>query len=80
MAAITIKNIPDDLYDRLRRSAERHHRSINGELIHCLEQTLKPRAIPVEQRLARIRRLRPAPGREAITPEEIADAIEQGRP
>lgn len=80
MAAITVKNIPDDLYQRLRRSAERHHRSINGELIHCLELTLKPRAMPLEQRLERIRRIRPARGREEITPEEIADAIEHGRP
>lgn len=80
MAAITIKNIPEDLYHRLRHAAEAHRRSINGELIHCLELTLKPRQLPVAERLERIRRLRPAVGGEAITPAEIADAIEQGRP
>ena len=79
MAAITIKNIPEDLYRRLRHAAEIHHRSINGELIHCLEVTLKPQQIPVARRLERIRRLRPVDS-EAITPAEIADAIEQGRP
>jgi len=79
MPAITIKNIPDDLYNRLREAADMHHRSINGELLHCLEVMLKPRRLPVEVRLERIRQLRPAAGESAITPEEIAEAIERGR-
>lgn len=80
MPAITIKNIPEDLYNRLKHAAEVHHRSLNGELLHCLEMTLKPQPVPVEQRLERIRRLRPEGAREAINLEEIAEAIEQGRP
>lgn len=80
MPAITIKNIPEDLYNRLKHAAEVHHRSLNGELLHCLEAALKPQPIPVDQRLERIRRLRPEGAREAINLEEIAEAIEQGRP
>lgn len=80
MASITIKNIPDDLYERLKRTAELHHRSLNGELIHCLEITLKPQTVAVRERLDRIRRLRPDADSSAITPEEITDAIDQGRP
>lgn len=39
MANVTVKNIPDDLYEQLKQAAEAHHRSVNSELIHCLEQT-----------------------------------------
>lgn len=41
MATITLKNVPDDLYDQLKRSADRHRRSINREAILCLEQALQ---------------------------------------
>jgi antitoxin FitA len=42
MATVTFKNIPDDLYEQLKQAANAHHRSINSELIHCLEKTYKP--------------------------------------
>ena len=34
MASLTIKGIPDDLLDQLRRSAELHRRSLNSEVLH----------------------------------------------
>ncbi|MDP6227489.1 MAG: Arc family DNA-binding protein, partial [Dehalococcoidia bacterium] len=37
MATLTIKNIPDGLCHRLRESAKQHRRSINSEVIVCLE-------------------------------------------
>jgi len=40
MATVTIKGLPDDLYDRLKRRAATHRRSINRELIVCLEEML----------------------------------------
>ena len=42
MASLTIKNIPDELYEHLKQAANAHHRSINSELIYCLERTLLP--------------------------------------
>lgn len=42
MASLTIKNIPDDLYEHLKQAANAHHRSINSELIYCLERTFLP--------------------------------------
>jgi hypothetical protein len=33
----------------LKRSATANHRSINSELIHCLEETLKPSALTAAQ-------------------------------
>ena len=41
MPAITIKNIPDELYKRLKKDASLHRRSINSEIIYCIEKVLK---------------------------------------
>lgn len=37
---LSIKNVPDDLAERLRRRAARSHRSMQGELMAILEQAL----------------------------------------
>ena len=33
---LTLKNIPEDVYRRLKLSAEAHRRSLNSEAIVCL--------------------------------------------
>ncbi len=38
----SIKNVPDDLAEDIRRSAARNHRSIQGELMATLEQAFRP--------------------------------------
>lgn len=55
---LTLKNVPDEVYARLRWSAEVHRRSINSEAITCLESVLLPERITPAERLARARRLR----------------------
>jgi plasmid stability protein len=80
MATLTLKNIPDDLYERLRQRAALHRRSINGEMIHCLEQALQPSKLTPEDRLQRIRALRPAIDPQAVTHEDLVAAIDDGRP
>ena len=80
MASMTIKNIPEPLYQALKQSAESHHRSINGEVIHCLEKVLLPRRVSNEELLERMRKLREEPGvGPALSPEEIRAAINEGR-
>lgn len=79
-ATITLKNIPDDLYQRLRQAAEAHHRSINSEVIVCLERLLLPTRITADERLARARQLRSGLKQDQFKADEIAKAIEQGRP
>ncbi len=37
---LTLKNIPDDVYERLKDSADLHRRSLNSEAIVCLESVL----------------------------------------
>ena len=55
---LTLKNIPDDVYRRLKLSAETHRRSLNSEAIVCLESALTPARLPPSERLARARALR----------------------
>ncbi len=80
MPSITLKRIPDDIYERLKASAKIHHRSLNSELISCLEMVLKPQHLPAAERLERIRKIRPAISPDAVGPGEISEAIKQGRP
>ena len=79
MASITVKNIPEDLYERLKTVASAHHRSINSEVINCLETLLKTRVLPVEERLNRIRSLRRKVDSEGLDTAEISAAIREGR-
>jgi antitoxin FitA len=77
---ITIKNIPDPLYQRLKEAAEIHHRSINSEVIACLERVLFPLRMSAEERLERAHVLRQDITQYGFKADEIDDAIEQGRP
>jgi plasmid stability protein len=54
----TLKNIPDDLYERLKAAASLRRRSLDGEAIVCLESVLKPTEVRVVERLERARCLR----------------------
>ena len=44
---LTLKNIPEHVYDRLKWSAQVHRRSLNNEAIVCLETVLAPAGLPV---------------------------------
>ena len=55
---LTLKNIPSDLYDRLKATAQTYRRSLNSQAIVCLEASLKPTRISTAERLARIRDFR----------------------
>lgn len=79
-ATITLKNIPDDIYARLKEAADAHHRSLNSEVIACLERTLLPTRVSPEERLARAKQLRRSLAAGAFTAAEIEGAIDQGRP
>lgn len=77
---ITLKNIPDELYERLKASAESHRRSLNGEAIVCLEAVLLPGRIPVGERLARARALRATLSEERFRSRDIDSFKRAGRP
>jgi len=79
MPSITVKNIPEEIYDRVREQASAHHRSINSEIIACLEKTVKPRQVSTDDILKEARRLRKK-AKGSLSSEEIESAINQGRP
>ena len=54
MRSITIKGIPDPLYRRIKRRAAEHRRSLNSEVIVCLEQSAPPTRMDPKAYLARI--------------------------
>ncbi len=68
---LTLKNIPEDVYDRLKLSAQAHRRSMNSEVIVCLESILLPRRVTSNERLQRARALRAALPEGGFQAEEI---------
>lgn len=78
--SITLKNIPDEIYRSLKQAADAHHRSINSEVIACLERVLLPSKAGHEERLARARQIRENLKGQSFKAEDIAAAIAQGRP
>ena len=80
MATLTLKNIPDDLYELLKEIAAANHRSINGQIIAFLEQALRSTPIDPEEFLAQARLLRELTSDYILTDEEINRAKRAGRP
>lgn len=79
MATVTFKNIPDDLYEKLKQAASAHHRSVNSELIHCLEKTFKPGPVSASELAEKARELRSRVAVTRLDVDEINAAIDQGR-
>lgn len=78
MATITLKNIPEDLHQRLRESATRHHRSLNREIIAQLEASLTERGREADELIAELEALH---GKLPMVDHGLVDALkQQGRP
>ncbi|MGA7953239.1 MAG: Arc family DNA-binding protein [Gloeobacterales cyanobacterium] len=80
MATLTIKNIPDDLYEQLKQSAVQHRRSINSEVLVCIERSLISPKRSTAATLDRIRQLREKASEHLLTEREIEQAKSDGRP
>lgn len=81
MATITLKNIPEALYERLKYFAKLHHRSLNSEIIYNLEKSVGLAQEDPEQLRKQAEDFRERIGRKGkLTPEEIEKAINDGRP
>jgi plasmid stability protein len=74
---LTLKNIPDEIYTRLKDLAAIHRRSLNSEAINCLESVLVHNKISPAERLERARDLRSGLRKTAF---RIADLDKLKRP
>jgi plasmid stability protein len=77
--SLTLKNIPDAVYERLKAAAELHRRSLNSEAIVCLESVLLPNRVTPGDRLARARELRAGLPPGQFTAKDIDAAKRAGR-
>jgi antitoxin FitA len=71
---LSIENAPDEVVERLRARAARHHRSLQGELLAIVEEAVRPAgSLTPDEILAEIRRL----GLE--TPAEATSIVRNAR-
>ncbi len=55
---LSIKNVPDELMEHLRQRAARHHRSLQGELMAIIEESVRSNDhLTPEKLLAQVRNL-----------------------
>lgn len=76
---ITIRDIPDDVYEKLKRQAELHHRSINSEVVVCLKKIVQSHRRDPNQIIARAKKLKQNT-KGSLSVDQIQEAIDQGRP
>jgi plasmid stability protein len=55
MATLYVENVPDELYDALRRRAREHRKSISSEVLSLLEENV-PTAAELARRKAVLKR------------------------
>jgi len=76
---ITIRDIPDEVYEKLKQQAKLHQRSINSEVIFYLKQMVRSHRPDSNQVIARAKKLKQQ-AKGSLTLKEIQQAIDQGRP
>ncbi|MDH3973024.1 MAG: Arc family DNA-binding protein [Deltaproteobacteria bacterium] len=80
MPALTIKNIPHDLYEQLKETARLHHRSLNSEILYCIEQTIGTNKIDIPGVIKNARKFREKTSPYLLTDDELNKAKDKGRP
>lgn len=80
MTTITVKNIPDDVYQRLKAAAQSNRRSINSEVIWRIEQSLGGRTASPETLLTEARELRRLTENHPVSNKMFNQAKQEGRP
>ena len=80
MPSLTVKGLPEDVIESLRRSAQRNRRSLNSEILYRLEQSVQHRVAEPEAILARIRELRARRPLPELTDDELRRMKDEGRP
>ncbi|MDZ4673056.1 MAG: Arc family DNA-binding protein [Gemmatimonadota bacterium] len=79
MPTLTIKGLPDPIYERLKAQANAHRRSLNGEIIACLERAVSATRFDPGNWLAEVRAFRDSLTLEPLTGRELREARRAGR-
>jgi plasmid stability protein len=80
MVTITVKNIPEEIYEKIKLQAKANRRSVNSEILSIIEravQTLTP--MDAQEILERARKVRKLTAHYIITNEEIDRWKKEGR-
>ncbi len=80
MITLTIKGLPDHVYRGLKKRAEAQRRSLNREIIVCLERSCEIEPFNPDEWLAKADRLRRRLGVPGLTDARIRSAKRRGRP
>ena len=79
MPTLTIKGLPDPVYERLKAQADVHRRSLNGEIIVCLERAVSATRLDPVAWLAVVRTFRQGLKIAPLTDRELRAARQAGR-
>ena len=80
MPTITVRDIPDEVYEKIKENAEVNKRSINSEILYGLEQNYSQHKRNKEITLARLKKLREqTKGRVYLSDADILKAKKEGR-
>jgi plasmid stability protein len=79
MATLNIKNVPEALVKRLKGQAALHRRSLNHEVIACLEAVAQGAPLDPDSLLARVRAVRCKPSRFRLTDHNLTRLKGAGR-
>jgi len=71
MPTLHVRNVPEDLYERIRIQAASENRSISAEVIMLLQRAINEPARPQSEVLAGIRRRRFFRPEEANAPDTL---------
>jgi plasmid stability protein len=74
---LSIKNVPEDIHEALKKRAAKNRRSLNNEILRALEESVQERR-RVDEQIERLRALR-AKQRFKTTTEEIVAMIREDR-
>jgi plasmid stability protein len=86
MSSITVRDLPPELHEALKESAEHHRRSLNAEILFRLEQSVRSgagRRLSVEEIRRSNEEFHERLRRDGVTPitdEEITRYKRLGRP
>lgn len=80
MPAITLKNIPEELYLQIKKSASLNYRSINGEILYRLHNSFGHKPIDPEILIQKIAELQKKMTLPNLTNTFLERAKTEGRP